>query len=95
MIKFIGYLIKYRKNTLKLSRMEQEIENLKNESEFYENKAVKSNNALRQIYNLLTEYEKNGKFYAPIYCEIKEIVENNVEKKLSDEIFLHYSSNNK
>jgi hypothetical protein len=95
MIKFIGYLIKYRKNTLKLSRMEQEIENLKNESEFYENKAVKSNNALRQIYNLLTEYEKDGKFYAPIYCEIKEIVENNVEKKLSDEIFSHYSSNNK
>lgn len=95
MIKFIGYLIKYKTNTLKLSRMEEELETLKNESYWYERKANKLNNALRQIHNLLAEYEKGGNFYAPIYCEIKEIVENNVEKKLSDEIFSHYSSNNK
>lgn len=92
MIKFIGYVIKYKTNTLKLAKLEYEVETLKDESEYYEQKFIKANNSLRQINNLLDNYEKGGNFYAPIYNEIKEIVKNNVEKKLSDEIFKHTSN---
>lgn len=93
MIKFIGYVIKYKTNMMKISRLEQEVENLKDESLFYERKATEKNNALRQINNIITEYEKNGPIHSTIYNQIKEIVQENVEKKLSDEILTHYTSN--
>jgi len=93
MIKFIGYVIKYKTNMMKISRLEQEVETLKDESLFYERKATEKNNALRQINNIITEYEKNGPIHSTIYNQIKEIVQENVEKKLSDEILTHYTSN--
>ena len=93
MIKFIGYVIKHKTNMMKISRLEQEVETLKDESLFYERKATEKNNALRQINNIITEYEKNGPIHSTIYNQIKEIVQENVEKKLSDEILTHYTSN--
>jgi hypothetical protein len=78
---------------MKISRLEQEVETLKDESLFYERKATEKNNALRQINNIITEYEKNGPIHSTIYNQIKEIVQENVEKKLSDEILTHYTSN--
>lgn len=93
MIKFIGYVIKYKTNMMKISRLEQEVETLKDESLFYERKATEKNNALRQINNIITEYEKNGPIHSTIYNQIKEIVQENVEKKLSDDILTHYTSN--
>lgn len=93
MIKFIGYVIKYKTNMMKISRLEQEVETLKDESLFYEKKATEKNNALRQINNIITEYEKNGPIHSTIYNQIKEIVQENVEKKLSDDILTHYTSN--
>lgn len=93
MIKFIGYVIKYKTNMMKISRLEQEVETLKDESLFYERKATEKNNALRQINNIITEYEKNGPIHSTIYNQIKEIVQEDVEKKLSDDILTHYTSN--
>lgn len=93
MIKFIGYVIKYKTNMMKISRLEQEVETLKDESLFYERKATEKNNALRQINNIITEYEKNGPIHSTIYNQIKEIVREDVEKKLSDDILTHYTSN--
>ena len=93
MIKFIGYVIKYKTNMMKISRLEQEVETLKGESLFYERKATEKNNTLRQINNIITEYEKNGPIHSTIYNQIKEIVQENVEKKLSDDILTHYTSN--
>ena len=93
MIKFIGYVIKYKTNMMKISRLEQEVETLKDESLFYERKATEKNNALRQINNIITEYEKDGPIHSTIYNQIKEIVQENVEKKLSDDILTHYTSN--
>ena len=93
MIKFIGYVIKHKTNMMKISRLEQEVETLKDESLFYERKATEKNNALRQINNIITKYEKNGPIHSTIYNQIKEIVQENVEKKLSDEILTHYTSN--
>lgn len=93
MIKFIGYVIKYKTNMMKISRLEQEVETLKDESLFYERKATEKNNALRQINNIITEYEKNGPIHSTIYNQIKDIVQENVEKKLSDDILTHYTSN--
>lgn len=93
MIKFIGYVIKYKSNTMKLSRLEEEIELLKNECEFYEHKANEKNNALRQINNLIADYEKGGPIRSGLYNGIKTIVNDNVEKKLLDEILPHYTSN--
>ena len=71
MIKFIGYVIKYKTNMMKISRLEQEVETLKDESLFYERKATEKNNALRQINNIITEYEKNGPIHSTIYNQIK------------------------
>ena len=93
MIKFIGYVIKYKTNMMKISRLEQEVETLKDESLFYERKATEKNNALRQINNIITKYEKNGPIHSTIYNQIKDIVQENVEKKLSDDILTHYTSN--
>ena len=86
MFKFLGYVVKYKANTQKMARLEAEIEVLKNEAEWYEHKAENKNHALRQINNLLTEYEKGGPIRTPLYKDIKEIVSNNVERKLSDDI---------
>lgn len=93
MVKFIGYVIKYKKNTTKISRLEAEVEILQNEAEWYEHKANQKNNALRQINNLITEYEKGGPIRTKLYNDIKQVVDDNVEKKLSDEILTHYTSN--
>ena len=93
MIKFIGYVIKHKTNMMKISRLEQEVETLKDESLFYERKATEKNNALRQINNIITKYEKNGPIHSTIYNQIKDIVQENVEKKLSDDILTHYTSN--
>lgn len=90
MIRFIGYVIKYKSNTMKLSRLEEEIELLKNECEFYEHKADEKNKALRQINNLIVNYEKGGPIRTKLYNDIKQVVNDNVEKKLSDEILTHY-----
>lgn len=95
MLKFIGYVVKYKKNMAKLSRLEAEVEILKNESEWYEHKANQKNNALRQINNLLAEYEKGGPVRTKLYKDIREVVDQNVEKKLLDDILLNYTSNSK
>lgn len=93
-MKFLKYLFSYKVNSMKLSNYEAQLEGQKDKATYNELKYMKANNALRQIHRLLAEYEKGGSFYAPIYRQIKEIVDDNVEKKLSDEIFSHYTSNN-
>lgn len=92
MFKFLKYIFSYRTNTFKMSRQEEMLEVLAEEADYQEQKRIKSNNALRQISNLMAEYEKGGSFYAPIYRQIKEIVDQNVEMKLSDKIFQHHIS---
>jgi hypothetical protein len=93
MIKFIGYVVKYKTNTLKLARLEEELDYYKTALQLEEKKSNDKNNALRQINTLLSEYEKGGPIRTPLYKEIKTIVDNNTEKKLSDEILPHFTSN--
>ena len=91
LFKFLKYVFSYRANTFKMISQEEMIETLTEDADYQELKRIKANNALRQINNLLTDFEKGGNFYAPIYKEIKEIVDNNVEMQLSDKILHHYS----
>lgn len=93
MIKFIGYVVKYKANTHKLARLEEELDYYKTALQLEEKKSNDKNNALRQINTLLSEYEKGGPIRTPLYKNIKEIVELNVEKKLSDEILPNFTSN--
>lgn len=93
MIKFIGYVIKYKANMQKMSRLEEELEYYKTALDLEEKKNNDKNNALRQIENLFVEDEKHGPIRTKLYNEIRTIVRDNVEKKLSDEIFTHYTSN--
>jgi hypothetical protein len=93
MIKFIGYVVKYKANTMKLARLEEELDYYKTALQLEEKKSNDKNNALRQINTLLSEYEKGGPIRTPLYKEIKTIVDNNTEKKLSDEILPHFTSN--
>lgn len=95
MLKFVGYVIKYKTNMNKLSRLEEELEYYKTALELEEKKSNDKNNALRQIENLFIEDEKHGPIRTKLYNEIRTIVNDNVEKKLSDEIFHHYTSNSK
>lgn len=94
LINFIKYIYKYKYNTMKMARQDEMIEVLSEEANYHEEKRIKSNNALRQISILLTNYEKGGSFYAPIYRQIKTIVDDSVELKLSDKILSHYNSDN-
>lgn len=93
MIKFIGYVVKYKTNTHKLARLEEELDYYKTALQLEEKKSNDKNNALRQINTLLSEYEKGGPIRTPLYKEIKTIVDNNTEKKLSDEILPNFTSN--
>lgn len=94
MIKFLGYVVKYKVNTQKLARLEEELEYYKAATELAEKKADDKNNALRQIETLFVEDEKYGPIKTKLYNDIRNIVRDNVEKKLSDEIFPHFTSNN-
>lgn len=94
MIKFLGYVVKYKVNTQKLARLEEELEYYKAATELTEKKANDKNNALRQIETLFVEDEKYGPIKTKLYNDIRTIVRDNVEKKLSDEIFPHFTSNN-
>lgn len=94
MIKFLGYVVKYKVNTQKLARLEEELEYYKAATELAEKKANDKNNALRQIETLFVEDEKYGPIKTKLYNDIRTIVRDNVEKKLSDEIFPHFTSNN-
>ena len=58
MIKFIGYVVKYKANTHKLARLEEELDYYKTALQLEEKKSNDKNNALRQINTLLSEYEK-------------------------------------
>ena len=48
MIKFIGYVIKYKSNMQKLARLEEELEYYKTALDLEEKKNNDKNNALRQ-----------------------------------------------
>ena len=93
MIKFIGYVIKYKSNMQKLARLEEELEYYKTALDLEEKKNNDKNSALRQIETLFVEDEKYGPIRTKLYNDIRVIVRDNVEKKLSDEIFTHYTSN--
>ena len=93
MIKFIGYVVKYKANTHKLARLEEELDYYKTALELEEKKSNDKNKALRQINNIIEEYEKSGPIRSTIYNQIKEAVQDHVDKKLSDEILPHYTSN--
>ena len=94
MIKFLKYLFRYKANTHKLVRLEEELAYYKTALELEEKKANDKNNALRQIENLFVEDEKYGAIKSKLYNEIRTVVRDNLEKKLSDEIFPHYYSPN-
>lgn len=86
MLKFIKYLFSYKANTMKIYKLEAENETLKSEATWYESKAENKNKALREIHNLIADYEKGGPIRTKLYKDIKIIVDNNVERKLSDDI---------
>ena len=60
MIKFIGYVIKYKANVHKMVRLEEELEYYKTALELEEKKNNDKHNALRQIETLFIEDEKHG-----------------------------------
>lgn len=91
---FLRYLFKYKFNTLKMQRQEEMIEVLTEEANFQELKRFKAENALLRINRILSDYERGGSFYSPIYRQIKKIVDESVEKKFADEILPNYTSTN-
>lgn len=88
----------FGKDKIKMARLEAENVDLKDESEYNEHKAWSKNKALLQIHYLIKETKSMPKFgeasYRQIIRQIEEIVDRNVEKKLSDRILEHYKSNN-
>lgn len=88
----------FGKDKTRMNRLEMENDDLKEEAEYYEHKAWSKNKALQQIYYLIKETNSQSKYgeasYRQIIRSIEEIVDRNVEKKLSDRILEHYKSNN-
>lgn len=97
MIKFLGYVVKYKANTLKLARLEEELEAVKCDVMYEEKRATDKNNALRQIKRLIknsrTEMKYGEASYRQLLRQIEEIIDDNVEKKFADEILGNSSTN--
>lgn len=89
----------FTKNKIKMARLEAEKEVLENESAWYEHKAETKNTTLRSIYTMITNFESKNTYgeagYRDLFRQIKEKVLEDTEKKLSDEIFPHYTSNSR
>lgn len=81
----------------KYLRLQEENELIKTENELYEEKYKEKNEALLEIYRLVNTYKKQKIYgeasYREIFRQINEVLENNTQKKLSDEIFPYYTSN--
>ena len=78
-------------------KLEDENQYLKLISEELEEKLNEKNNVILEVYRLINRC-KNQKIYGEagyreIFRQVQELVEQNTEKKLSDEIFPHFTSN--
>ena len=85
------------RNKRRLKELEEEVEFLKTEKEISEESLREKDEAIRKIYRLLNNIKAQNIYgeagYRTIFRQINEIIDENVEKKLSDEIFPHFTSN--
>lgn len=85
------------RNKRRLKELEEEVEFLKTEKEISEESLREKDEAIRKIYRLLNNIKTQNIYgeagYRTIFRQINEIIDENVEKKLSDEIFPHFTSN--
>lgn len=76
---------------------EAKLEVAESERNWYEHKYEMSNASLRAIVGMITTFESENTYglagYRNLVKRIKEKAYENVEKKLSDEIFGHFTSN--
>lgn len=80
-----------------IEKLEYENDVLKTENEIIEEKLKEKNEIILEIYRLINTHKRQKIYgeagYREIFRQVNEIVEENVQKKLSDEIFEHYTSN--
>lgn len=83
----------------KYLKLQEENEFLKEENEIIEEKLKEKDEAILEIYRLINMHMKQKIYgeagYREIFRQVREIVEKNTEKKLSDEIFSYFTSNSR
>ena len=81
-----------------VKRLNQEFKNKDDEIAELKIKLEQKNKILRDLYRITSEYQLNmmlgGAAYRQILRQIKNKIEENVEKKFADEILPHFTSTN-
>ena len=91
---YLRYIKNYNLNTLTMAKLQYENENYKELLEYEGTKFNEQNEVLKFIEQKLKTYKKRISFLSPEIEEIKKVVEENTQKKMSDEIFEHFTSDN-
>lgn len=89
--------MKMFKTKKRLQELEEENESLKDEVTLLKIRYNDKNDALRRISAIIQHFKRQNCYgeagYRDLVRQINDLLTNNVEKKLSDEIFPYFTSN--